>query len=187
MPKQTNYYSNALTLNNKDFRDPQGIDLLTRVLPFFEWQSTRSKLGLWPYSRALFSAPQSTASIRDARGIATESAINLASQDYLSLATDESVKEAAIVTIRNYGVHSAGSAAVLGNTDISLRLESALAEFLRMDHVTLYPTGWAAGYGAIRGLVRPDDYILMDQLSHTCLQEGALASTNKISTFNHLD
>lgn len=176
----------ALTMNNREFRDPQGGDLLARVEPFYDWQSTRSRLGLWPYSRALHSAPQTTASIRDVRGIAG-SGINLASQDYLSLATDESVKEAAIATIRDYGVHSAGSAAVLGNTDISLRLESALAEFLHMEHVTLYPTGWAAGYGAIRGLVRADDYIVMDQLSHTCLQEGALASTKKISAFNHLD
>lgn len=134
----------------------------------------------------MYSAPQTTASICDVRGIASNG-INLASQDYLSLATDESVKEAAIATIRDYGVHSAGSAAVLGNTDISLRLESALAEFLHMEHVTLYPTGWAAGYGAIRGLVRANDYVVMDELSHTCLQEGALAATTKISAFKHLD
>jgi len=179
-------YSFALTQNNKEFREPEGIDLLLRTQPFYEWQSARSQLGLWPYSRALYSAPQTSTSICDARGIPA-SGINLASQDYLSLATNDSVKEAAIATIRDYGVHSAGSAAVLGNTDISLRLESALAEFLEMEHVTLYPTGWAAGYGAIRGLVRANDYIVMDELSHTCLQEGALASTKNISAFRHLD
>ena len=177
----------ALNHNNKDFRDPEGIDLLARTESFYQWQDTRNRLGLWPYSRALYGAPGTVTSIQDACGVLTKEGINLASQDYLSLATSEQVKEAAIRTIRDYGVHSAGSAAVLGNTGLSLKLETALAEFLNTGHVTLYPTGWAAGYGAIRGLVRAGDYIVMDELSHTCLKEGAYASTKNIATFKHND
>lgn len=180
-----NQYKFALSHNNRDFKDPEGSDLLARTESFYQWQNTRNRLGLWPYSRTLHNAPRTVTSIEDARGVLTKDGINLASQDYLSLATNEQIREAAIATIRAYGVHSAGSAAVLGNTDISLKLETALAEFLNTEHVTLYPTGWAAGYGAIRGLVRASDYIVMDELSHTCLKEGALASTKKISTFKH--
>ena len=176
----------ALSRNNRDFKDPAGPDLLTRVNDFYRWQQARLSLGYWPYSRALESAPQNTVTIRDAQGL-PQAGVNFASQDYLSLATDDGVKEAAIAAIRDYGVHSAGSAAVLGNTHISLKLEQALAELLETEHVTLYPTGWAAGYGVCRGLVRPNDYIVIDVLAHTCLQEGALASTRKISAFRHLD
>jgi 7-keto-8-aminopelargonate synthetase-like enzyme len=183
-----NNYTLAFSHNNRDFQDPQGFDLLARTEPFYEWQNACFNLGLWAYgNRALHGAPKQTTSICDGLGVLTENAINLGSQDYLSLATNERIKEAAIATIREYGVHSAGSAAVMGNTDISLRLESALADFLKMEHVTLYPTGWAAGYGAIRGLVRDHDYIVMDQLSHNCLKEGAAAATKKISNFKHLD
>ena len=51
----------------------------------------------------------------------------------------------------------------------------------------LYPTGWAAGYGAIRGLVRSADHIVIDALAHTCLQEGANAATRNIYMHRHLD
>jgi len=186
--KNVNNYNLAFNHNNRDFQNLQGLDLLERTLPFYEWQDTCFNLGLWPYgNRALHGAPKKTTSISDGLGVFTENAINLGSQDYLSLATNERVKEAAIATIKEYGVHSAGSAAVMGNTNISLKLELALAEFLNTEHVTLYPTGWAAGYGAIRGLVRENDYIVMDELSHNCLKEGAVAATKKISNFKHLD
>ena len=51
----------------------------------------------------------------------------------------------------------------------------------------LFPTGWAAGYGAIRGLVRSADHIVIDALAHTCLQEGANAATRNIYMHRHLD
>jgi 7-keto-8-aminopelargonate synthetase-like enzyme len=56
-----------------------------------------------------------------------------------------------------------------------------------MNEVVLYPTGWAAGFGVIKGLVRSADHVVMDMLSHSCLQEGANAATNNIHLFRHLD
>jgi glycine C-acetyltransferase len=53
--------------------------------------------------------------------------------------------------------------------------------------VVLYPTGWAAGFGVIKGLVRSADHVVMDMLSHSCLQEGAHAATTNIHLFRHLD
>jgi 7-keto-8-aminopelargonate synthetase-like enzyme len=56
-----------------------------------------------------------------------------------------------------------------------------------MEEAVLYPTGWAAGFGVIKGLVRSADHVVMDMLSHSCLQEGANAATNNIHLFRHLD
>jgi 7-keto-8-aminopelargonate synthetase-like enzyme len=56
-----------------------------------------------------------------------------------------------------------------------------------MEEVVLYPTGWAAGFGVIKGLVRSADHVVMDMLSHSCLQEGASAATNNVHMFRHLD
>ena len=89
--------------------------------------------------------------------------------------------------MRRFGPHSAGSAVLLGNTRLSIELEQHLAELLQMEHVTLYPTGWAAGYGAIAAFVRPRDHIVMDYLSHACLQQGAAAATPQIMHFIHND
>ncbi|MFN0163007.1 MAG: aminotransferase class I/II-fold pyridoxal phosphate-dependent enzyme [Burkholderiales bacterium] len=175
-----------LTGNNREFRDPVGAGLIERTARFHAWQQARQHAGYWPYSRALRDAPASTTRIADCRGRAA-AGVNFASQDYLSLATSAELQHAAIEAIERFGVHSAGSAAVLGNTTHSLALEEELGDFLRMPHVTLFPTGWAAGYGVSRGLVRRDDYIVMDALAHSCLAEGAFASTPKVSTFRHLD
>ena len=186
MPMPAPVAQHVLSGTTRDYKDPSGTHLLTRTSHFFDWQQARTEAGYWPYSRSLEVAPETTAQILDCRGL-PQQGVNFASQDYLSLASDAGVKDAAIEAIRKYGVHSAGSAAVLGNTNLSLRLEEALGELLATEHVTLFPTGWAAGYGVSKGLIRPDDYILMDLLSHSCLQEGAYAATSKISLYRHLD
>ena len=51
----------------------------------------------------------------------------------------------------------------------------------------LFPTGYAAGFGAIKGLVRSSDHIVMDSLAHACLQEGAAAATKNVYLFRHLE
>jgi glycine C-acetyltransferase len=56
-----------------------------------------------------------------------------------------------------------------------------------MEHTVLYPTGWAAGYGVIRGLIRPDDHVVIDGLAHNCLQDGAIAATRNIHLHGHLN
>jgi glycine C-acetyltransferase len=40
-----------------------------------------------------------------------------------------------------------------------------------------------AGFGVIKGLIREHDFIIMDQLSHNCLQEGSNAATKNIKKF----
>jgi 7-keto-8-aminopelargonate synthetase-like enzyme len=170
----------------RDFRDPAGPELLGRTAAFEAWRSARAEHGYWPYSRALHAAPGTETAITDATGQPAQG-VNFASQDYLSLATSETLKRAAIEAITRFGVHSAGSSAVLGNTSESLALEAELGTFLQMAHVTLYPTGWAAGYGITKGLVRPNDYVVLDALAHNCLMEGANAATRNVSLFRHLD
>ena len=176
----------ALTGSMRDFRMPHGSDLLSRSEGFYEWQNLRRQNALWPFSRATDFGPRTQVTAADDRGVTMEG-VNFASQDYLSLSAHPAVIEAAIWAINHYGAHSAGSAALVGNTTHSVALEKKIAEFLHMGECVLYPTGWAAGYGAIKGFVRSYDHIVMDMLSHVCLQEGASAATRNIRQFRHLD
>jgi len=176
----------ALTGSMRDFRVPGGIDLLGRTEGFFKWQNLRRQNGLWPFSRATEDGPSTVCSAQDDSGNKIRG-VNFASQDYLSLSAHSGIKATAKEVIERCGVHSAGSPALVGNTSYSVKLERKIAEFLRMEEVVLYPTGWAAGFGIIKGLVRSADHVVMDMLSHSCLQEGASAATNNIYQFRHLD
>ena len=175
---------NALEGSMRDFRNPGGRDLLARVEGFYAWQNLRRENGLWPLGRSTDHGPHRRVTARDDNGNAMQG-VNFASQDYLSMNANPAIADAARQAIETYGVHSAGSPALVGNTSASIALEKKIAEFLGMDQVVLYPTGWAAGFGVIKGLVRPNDHIVMDALSHACLQEGAQAATDNISLFRH--
>lgn len=175
----------ALSGSARDFQNLHGTDLIGRVAPFYHWQSARRDHGLWPYSRSSEEAPRSVCAVKDDSGYPFRG-INFGSQDYLSLASHLAIKEVAKATIDEYGVHSAGSSALSGNTKYSLRLEETIAEFLGVNHALLYPTGWAAGFGVIRGLIRSDDHVVMDGFSHACLQEGAHAATRNVHLHAHL-
>ncbi len=176
----------ALSGSMRDFRVPGGADLLGRTEGFFRWQDLRRQNGLWPFSRATEDGPKTICSAQDDSGNKMRG-VNFASQDYLSLSSHPAIIATAIETIERCGVHSAGSPALVGNTSHSVALERKIADFIGVEHVALYPTGWAAGFGVVKGLVRSADHVVLDMLAHSCLQEGANAATNNIHLFRHLD
>ena len=174
----------ALGGSMRDFRYLEGSSLTRRVESFFAWQQARRAAGVWPLGRSTESGAHNRCSARTDDG-ELFTGVNFASQDYLSLSSHPAIVETAVKAMRDFGVHSAGSPALVGNTSMSLALEQTIGEFLQCEQVLIYPTGWAAGYGVIKGLVRASDHILMDALSHACLQEGAAAATTNIHLFRH--
>jgi len=167
-----------------DYYDQAIIDLPSRWKPMTGWMEARMRNGLDPYSKY-------TAARIDTEIVAYASngepfpGVNFASQDYLNLATEKRVINAATEAAERYGVHSAGSSALMGLTEIILELERKLATFLGVADATVFPTGWGAGYGLIRTLVRRHDHVIIDVIAHACLQEGADAATGNVHRFPH--
>jgi glycine C-acetyltransferase len=168
-----------------DFLDLGKTNILDRWNRHLEWWDGRLSLQVDPYSKYTASRISTTIEAHD-RGGRKISGINFASQDYLSLASHPLIAEAACATIRDLGVHSAGSMALMGNTAISIRLEQAIADFLGMRDCILFPIGWAAGYGIVKTLVTRRDHIIIDVLAHACLQEGARNATGNVHAVPHL-
>lgn len=178
--------SDAFTKHLGMFTHPKGAHLTDRTKPLGDWLQQRIEFGTWPYARALETSPDTEARVRSSNGIVVEG-VNFGSQDYLGLASHASIHEAAIRALSDYGPHSAASAILQGNTGLSRRLEQTIADHLHAEHVLLFPTGWAAGFGTIVALVRPNDHVLLDQNAHACLMQGARAATQKHSFFRHND
>lgn len=168
------------------FANPKGNHLLERTRPMGEWIEQRSELNTWPYARTLQARPanETTLGSQNDRRV---SGINFGSTDYLNLSIHPDVLSAAKDAIDRYGFHAGASPMLQGNTIPGRVLEKAVADALRMEHVLLFPTGWAAGFGTITGLVRPADTIVIDQLAHACLMQGARAATQNVYLFRHND
>jgi glycine C-acetyltransferase len=159
--------------------------LLSRWDKHYVWCEGRLANKVESYCRYT-SSEISTICSTTTRDGATYTGVNFASQDYLSLATHPAIRSAAKDAIDTLGVHSAGSAPLQGNTALSVTLERKLANFLGYAGSTVYPTGWGAGYGVIKTLIRPDDHVVIDILAHACLQEGARNATKNVHHFPHL-
>src|SRR5687767_14775898 len=172
--------------STRDFLHAPNPDVLAKTNGFSAWLDARVSYGGFPFSKRLLKAPGSQTSVRLLDGSVT-SGLNFASQDYLSLASHPNIRAAAVEAIERYGVHSGGAPVLAGAIDLSDKLEEIIGSHLKMPHVLLCPTGWAAGYGAVRGLVRDTDHVVIDQLAHNCLQEGAAAATRFHHSFRHLD
>jgi glycine C-acetyltransferase len=169
-----------------EFARPSGADLLERTAPIAAWIASRRAADVWPYARAVTSMPGPITHAEAEAQTTIREGLNFATQDYLALASHPSVHAAAMDAIRHYGVHSGGSGALQGRSDISRALEAELAELVQSEHVVLFSSGWGAAFSAVTALVRPDDHIVMDRLAHASLQTGANAATRNITHVEHL-
>lgn len=168
------------------FAHPKGAHLTQRTRPLGEWIDMRTGLNTWPYARTLQDRPGSETRLESQNGRQVEG-INFGSQDYLGLASHPAIHDAAMAALKEFGPHTAASPMLQGNTSLGRELETAVGDLLQMENVLLFPTGWAAGFGTITGLVRPTDTIVIDQLAHACLLQGARAATPNLYMFRHND
>lgn len=112
--------------------------------------------------------------------------LDFATVDYLGLSHDRRLAAAARWAADEIGVHTVSVGGLIGNHPLSEALEETLCGWLGYRHCVLFPTGWAASYGALVGLVRSYDFVVMDELAHASLQQGAAAATDNVVKFRHL-
>lgn len=177
--------SGALAGSMAGFAELQCKSIEDRARQYFDWQANRKAWGVWPFTNTILQAPGPETTVANACGV-SQSGLNFASQDYLGLSAHPCVRRAAVQAIEEFGPHSASSPVLQGNTPLSQRLEQSLAECLGMEHVLLFPTGWAAGFGTIVGLMRRSDHVVLDQYAHNCCMRGALAATPNVHRVRHL-
>ena len=97
---------------------------------------------------------------------------NLAANDYLNLAHDRRLLEAARNALDDAGVGSTSSAMVAGRSEWQDRLEQRIARFEQREDAIVFPTGYAANMGVLTSLAGPDTAIFSDRLNHASLIDG---------------
>ncbi|MBD7944016.1 glycine C-acetyltransferase [Psychrobacillus sp. Sa2BUA9] len=113
--------------------------------------------------------------------------INLSSNNYLGLATNDELKRIAKETIDKYGVGAGAVRTINGTLDLHVKLEEKLAEFKGTEAAISYQSGFNCNMAAISAVMDKNDAILSDQLNHASIIDGCRLSKAKIIPFNHSD
>jgi 8-amino-7-oxononanoate synthase len=113
--------------------------------------------------------------------------LNFCSNDYLGLANDPRLAEAAREAADVFGVGAGASRLVTGNHGLYDVLEQKIAAVKDTEAAVVFGSGYLANLGTIPALVGEGDLILADALSHACMMSGAKLSGAKVLTFRHND
>jgi 8-amino-7-oxononanoate synthase len=111
--------------------------------------------------------------------------LNFSSNDYLGLAGDPLLKEAAIQAVEKFGAGSGASRLICGSLAPHHELEEALANFKGAEAALSFSTGYATAIGTICALLGKNDVIVLDKLVHACIVDAARLSGAKIRVFAH--
>lgn len=114
-----------------------------------------------------------------------QEAINFASNDYLGLAGDERIAEAAAGAASQWGWGAGASRLVSGHSSLHAALEAELARFKGSQAAIVLPTGYMTNLAVIRTLAGPDDVILLDKLDHASIIDAAMSCGAQVRVFPH--
>ncbi|MBS2966031.1 8-amino-7-oxononanoate synthase [Actinocrinis puniceicyclus] len=111
--------------------------------------------------------------------------VDLAGNDYLGLARDPRVTEAAARAAREWGGGSTGSRLVTGTTQAHVAFERELAAFVGAEAGLVFSSGYLANLGAITALAGRGDLIVSDALNHASLIDGCRLSRARVEVVGH--
>jgi glycine C-acetyltransferase len=108
--------------------------------------------------------------------------------NYLGLAENREIAEAAVDSARVYGVSAPmGSRMMTGNTRRHMDLERKVARHLDKEAAALFSVGYMGVVGTISSLLGPEDTVLVDKMSHASMLDGTFLSKAKFRVFRHND
>ena len=116
-----------------------------------------------------------------------EQFLSFCSNDYLGLANDARVCQAAKDAISHFGVGSGASQLISGYSSLHASLEEQLADFLGYQRCVLFSSGYLANLGVISSLSSRYSLILEDRLNHASLIDAARYAGGDLKRYKHRD
>ena len=123
--------------------------------------------GLYKEERFIASQQYSQVTLKDGRSV-----INMCANNYLGLANNPEVMEAAKKAIDEWGFGMASVRFICGTQTLHRQLEERLSQFLGTEDTILFPSCFDANGGLFEGLLTADDAIISDSLNHASIIDG---------------
>jgi len=111
--------------------------------------------------------------------------VSFCSNDYLGLAADPALAEAALAAIKEYGVGAGASHLVTGHHRLHHEFEQAFASFVGKPAALLFSTGYMANLGVLTALLGRHGEVFADRLNHASLNDAAQQCGAKFSRYAH--
>jgi 8-amino-7-oxononanoate synthase len=138
--------------------------------------------GLYPYYRPIEASHASTEVDIEGRRV-----IMVGSNNYLGLAGDPRVKEAALEAIRRFGTTCSGSRLLNGTLSLHEELESRLAKFLGRESALACSTGFQTNVATVSAILGRHDVVFTDRQNHASLVDGVRLGFAEEKRYRHQD
>ncbi|MGH2528152.1 MAG: glycine C-acetyltransferase [Actinomycetota bacterium] len=113
--------------------------------------------------------------------------VNLASNNYLGLASHPRMNEAASRAAAKQGAGTGAVRTIAGTMTMHRELERRFAEFKHAEEALMFQSGFTANAGTVAAILDKEDVIVSDQLNHASIIDGARLSRAEIKVFPHKD
>jgi glycine C-acetyltransferase len=113
--------------------------------------------------------------------------LNFCSNNYLGLANDPRLVQAAADALNKYGVGPGAVRSIAGTMQIHLELEQRIAQFKGVEAAIVLQSGFSANLAAIPALVQKEDVLFTDELNHASIIDGCRLSSARIVRYSHAD
>lgn len=125
------------------------------------------KAGLFKDEAPIVSSQGARVKLADGREV-----INMCANNYLGLANNQRLIDAAKRTYDNRGYGVASVRFICGTQDIHKKLEAKISDFLKMDDTILYSSCFDANGGLFETILGPEDAVISDELNHASIIDG---------------
>ncbi|EDO19455.1 hypothetical protein Kpol_1002p104 [Vanderwaltozyma polyspora DSM 70294] len=118
----------------------------------------------------------------------TTMCLNLSSYNYLGFAQSEGqCTDAAIDTVRKYGINVGGPRSQSGTTDLHIEAENLIANFLGKEDAMVFSMGYGTNANFFNSFLDSKCLVISDELNHTSIRTGVRSSGAAVRTFKHND
>jgi 8-amino-7-oxononanoate synthase len=122
------------------------------------------------------------------RSLKPRTGIDFSSNDYLALASAPRMRRAVSAAVEaGTPIGAGGSRLLRGNCEEHQSLEAAAAEFFGAETAVFFGSGYVANFAVLTTLPQRGDLLVLDQLVHASIHEGARAGRAEFRESRHND